>query len=94
MGEWSITTGWRDGRDRSHAWLERDGWIVDITANQFVSEVEEPVLMLRESSWHRTWNDHQTSSVGVGVSYYSEESGAREDYVRLCALADGLSRSA
>lgn len=70
------------------------GWIVDITANQFVAKVEEPVLSLHESGWHRTWTDHQTSGFSVGVSHYFEESGEREGYARLCALADGFSRPA
>lgn len=37
---------------QSHAWLERDGLIVDITADQFVG-ANEPVIVSRENRWHR-----------------------------------------
>lgn len=36
----------------SHAWVEVDGVIVDITADQF-PDVSEPVLVTRDSTWHR-----------------------------------------
>ena len=37
----------------SHAWLQLDDLIVDITADQF-SEVREPVIVTRMSAWHAT----------------------------------------
>jgi hypothetical protein len=41
--------GMRDGH--SHAWLERDGLIVDITGDQFADN-EDPVCVSRRSAWH------------------------------------------
>lgn len=38
----------------SHAWLERDGLIVDVTADQFGDETP-PVLVTRDSPLHRTF---------------------------------------
>lgn len=38
----------------SHAWLQRDSFIVDITADQF-DEVEEPVIVCDGSPWHSTF---------------------------------------
>lgn len=43
-----------DGSCSSHAWLRRDGWIVDITADQF-SDVDVPVIVTRNSGWHDQW---------------------------------------
>jgi hypothetical protein len=36
---------------QSHAWLQRGNIIVDITADQF-NEIEAPVLVTRDHSWH------------------------------------------
>ena len=38
----------------SHAWLRVHGFIVDVTADQF-PEVEQAVLVARESPWHDTF---------------------------------------
>jgi hypothetical protein len=43
-----------DGR-YTHAWLEGDGIIVDITADQF-SEVDERVIVSKFSEWHSTFD--------------------------------------
>jgi hypothetical protein len=40
--------------DTSHAWLERDGLLVDITADQF-PEIGQPVIVTVNSSWHSDW---------------------------------------
>lgn len=39
----------------SHAWLEKDGWIVDITADQFPS-IEESVIMTPDHRWHNRFD--------------------------------------
>jgi hypothetical protein len=38
----------------SHAWLERKGLIIDITADQF-AEIDEAVIISNDSVWHRGW---------------------------------------
>lgn len=38
----------------THAWLEQNGLIVDITADQF-PEISEPIIVTFESSWHATF---------------------------------------
>lgn len=38
----------------SHAWLEKDGLIIDITADQF-PEVTERVIVATHSTWHDTF---------------------------------------
>ena len=40
--------------EKSHAWLESDGLIIDITADQF-DDCDEPVIVTRESEWHSTF---------------------------------------
>jgi hypothetical protein len=40
----------------SHAWIETDGIIVDITGDQF-AEVAEEVVVTRDFSWHRQFSD-------------------------------------
>lgn len=42
------------GMWHSHAWLERDGLIVDITADQF-EEITMPVIVTADSEWHQTF---------------------------------------
>ena len=61
LGEYFIDRGlgrctYRNGqvpdRNSTHAWLQRHGLIVDITADQF-PEVDSPVIVERDSHWHR-----------------------------------------
>ena len=40
--------------EQSHAWLECDGVIVDITADQFGSEID-PVIVTKDKSWHNNF---------------------------------------
>ena len=44
-----------DGTWTSHAWLHRNGLIIDITADQF-EDGPGPVLVVRDSAWHRTFD--------------------------------------
>lgn len=39
----------------SHAWLENDATIVDITADQF-TEISEPVIVAVDSKWHSSFD--------------------------------------
>ena len=44
---------WSDNEslDRSHFWLEHEGLIVDISADQY-PEIEQPVIVTTDRSWH------------------------------------------
>jgi hypothetical protein len=44
LGEWRFCAGARSQSFVTHAWLELDGLILDITADQF-PEIDEPVLL-------------------------------------------------
>lgn len=51
-GIWDYVGGERESDLHSHAWLEKDGLIIDITADQF-DGMDEAVIVSRDSSWHR-----------------------------------------
>lgn len=51
LGTFAYVSGWRDGNDISHAWLEKDGYIVDATADQFEDAVCRPMVTC-DKSWH------------------------------------------
>lgn len=53
LGEWFYVNGERATLSgmQSHAWIERNGLVVDITANQF-AEIDDPVLVTAEKGWH------------------------------------------
>ncbi len=54
-GEWDYLAGERNGDQHSHAWVEQNGLIIDITADQF-ADVEEPVIITRDREWHAQFN--------------------------------------
>ncbi|GAA0736780.1 hypothetical protein Drose_35940 [Dactylosporangium roseum] len=51
LGDWQYRSGKRDEPFHTHAWLEQDGLILDITADQF-PDIDEPVILTRDSGWH------------------------------------------
>lgn len=53
LGEWTYVNGeiTTPSGQQSHAWIEKDGLVVDITADQFV-EIDEPVLVTDAKDWH------------------------------------------
>lgn len=44
-----------DATGQTHAWIERDGIIVDITADQFCG-VSEPVTVTTEREWYERFS--------------------------------------
>src|SRR4051812_39929415 len=56
LGDFQTRSGRRQvgDFDRTHAWLEQDGLLVDITADQF-DDVDDAVVVGRESPWHDEW---------------------------------------
>jgi hypothetical protein len=52
LGTFQYVSGKREGR--THAWLELNGLIVDITADQF-SDCEEPVVVTSLSPFHESF---------------------------------------
>lgn len=57
-GGFFYVVGFRN--DQSHAWLQRRGLVVDITADQFEDQPNS-VIVSTDSAWHRTFrkeNEH------------------------------------
>jgi hypothetical protein len=48
--------GIRPSDGESHAWIETDGIIVDITGDQF-AEIDEGVIVTADATWHRQFSD-------------------------------------
>jgi hypothetical protein len=48
--------GRRDDKpNREHIWLVHQGYILDITADQFCGEGQQQCIVTLDSPWHRTW---------------------------------------
>ena len=57
FGVFEYVSGWCVERNSSHAWLERDGIIIDATADQFLGE-SNPAMVTRDRSFHSQFKDH------------------------------------
>lgn len=55
-GEFEYVLGERRPDFHSHAWLEKDGLIIDITADQFEG-MDTPVLVTSDHSWHHQFDE-------------------------------------
>ena len=56
---------------RSHAWLEADGVIVDITADQF-PEITESVIVTTHSDWHKKFKQERPREADYHVYEHDE----------------------
>ncbi|WP_327427298.1 hypothetical protein [Streptomyces sp. NBC_01236] len=70
-GEWHYVSGCRERDYHSHAWLERDGWILDITADQF-SDVTEPVVLTQDKTWHSQFLYAPMKRQPAGIAMFDE----------------------
>lgn len=55
--------GWRS--HQSHAWIEIDGTIIDITADQFPDK-NEAVIVTTDKSWHNQFIEDSRESARIG----------------------------
>ena len=53
LGTWSYRSGTQSDLFATHAWVERNDMIVDITADQF-ADISEPVIVTADRTWHDT----------------------------------------
>lgn len=92
VGDWGLVSARRkrpDGHDESHAWLVQGEWLLDITADQFDSELPQVILELAtESAWHRTWTTSSAPYVSRMDRYSTSSDCYRRDYARVLILAD------
>lgn len=59
-GSFEYVKGARDMDDYSHVWLEKNGLIVDITADQYDGQ-ENSVLVTTDRSWHAQFKETERS---------------------------------
>lgn len=50
-----LRSEWPAEKIGSHAWLERNGWIIDITADQF-PDINKPVIVTQDRTWHSRYS--------------------------------------
>jgi len=93
LGTWLYRSGVKhEPAFASHAWIESEGLIVDITADQFPA-VREPVIVAAASAWHAAWESGPARRP-ADLSYFGPGlTAARQDYAILRATADALNRA-
>jgi len=59
------------GKDYTHGWLEVEGYIIDITANQFEG-VEDKVIIIptKESTFHHGFRNQQRSEHDLSLNHH------------------------
>ena len=70
-----ITSEYICGMDKngSHAWLESNGFIIDITADQF-DEINERIIITKDRRWHSTFkNQHREKEKNDGFNKRARE---------------------
>jgi hypothetical protein len=78
LGLFQVIAGRRGERQgEEHVWLECDGVVVDITADQFTDWPGGRVLVARSSAWHSKWDRPRRKEVLCNEAYYSR---IREHY--------------
>gem|GEM_PF-2325767 len=88
FGAWTYvsaarTDGW------THAWVEQDGLIADITADQF-PDVTEPCVVTANSEWHGQWDGRMSPHPASLSSVAHIGRDVADDYALLRARADGM----
>ncbi|MDX3078550.1 hypothetical protein ACIP98_06265 [Streptomyces sp. NPDC088354] len=77
LGVWTYVSAWENGA--SHAWIEKNGLRVDITADQF-DGVDIPVIIASGGGWHDRFTVDHSAAHGALIA-------VREEYARAELLA-------
>lgn len=75
LGQWNFSSGERENVDCSHAWIQLDGVLIDITASQF-EEISAAVwITTTDSAWHSRFLQIDPPTVAVldGWDEYTQE---------------------
>jgi len=70
ISEIEYVVGWASqdsGSRRSHAWLELEGLIVDITADQFSNRPAPPVFITRSRTWHAHFSEDDRHPASISA---------------------------
>lgn len=76
-------------KNRTHAWLECRGLIIDITADQFGGN--ESVLVTTDSAWHKLFlveYRRESGLMGIGGAVGSHKRDLLDDYKLLAQFAN------
>lgn len=93
LGTWNYASGIRSEPFWSHAWVERDGWLLDITADQF-PEIASAVLLTDDRTWHQGQFPGGPARRAANLGWFTDDDrgvDALADYDVLRARADSLS---
>ena len=71
LGQYNYMIGQREGR--SHAWLQNNDFIVDITADQFIDQ-SDTVIVTKDNSWHSIFNGEALHVADINI--YDENTKA------------------
>ena len=74
----AYVSGWRN--NQSHAWIEIDDVIIDITADQF-SEKKDAVIVTTDKSWHNQFIEEARESARIN----SHDKGIERELKRALA---------
>ncbi|MDX3093174.1 hypothetical protein PV703_29635 [Streptomyces sp. ME01-24h] len=69
QGVWTYVSAWRNRA--SHAWLEKNGLRVDITADQF-DEVDAPVIIASGGGWHDRFTVDPKAAHGALIDVHED----------------------
>ena len=72
---------------RSHAWIEIEGYVVDLTAHQF-NEVSEPIVSKKPSEWHAQFEEVTRRSAGYSGMKGPAVCGLRKVHNKILELID------
>jgi hypothetical protein len=92
LGTWSYRSGTQSDPFLTHAWVERNGLIVDITADQF-PDISEPVLLTTGRTWHDACFPSGPSTKAADLDWFEpniNRADALADYDTLKRRADAL----
>lgn len=64
FGVFDYVSGWR--KNQSHAWLEKEEVIIDITADQFF-DIEDDVIVTLDKTWHQQFKEDSRHQVLIEI---------------------------
>jgi hypothetical protein len=88
LGEWTYVSGSRSSDQQTHAWIEKDGLIADITADQF-DDIDEPVSLTYDPSWHLQFIDRQCHAARIDVYDDQTQRQLARAYQDICGRLAG-----
>jgi hypothetical protein len=81
---------WGAAGVRSHAWLEVDGTIIDITADGF-EDVDDSVLVTTDSSWHSRFEEQSRREVNLENCPPETAASLKRAYREIVRVVDATS---